>query len=172
MSQQSIKLPAKSSGLWTRVAGALCVLSLGLPWVITNGTSSNLIPGWYNPGFCRTVVGYDGWSSMECDAGTIGAPILVPGTQGSTGAGAETTGRFGIAAALVSMLFSKRTGNRKLLGFGGLALLWTAALSTGVGGVTSGVFVAWIASAILLWQGSIGRRKRTALPRTVPTPTY
>jgi hypothetical protein len=136
-----------------KIAGALCVMSLGLPWIITNGTSSNLIPGYFVPGFCRTVVGYDGWSSMECDPGFVGAPIFLPGSTGSTGAGAETTGRFGIVAALVSMLFTMRTGNRKLLGYGGLGLLWTAALSTGTGGMTSGVLVAWMASGVLLWQG-------------------
>jgi hypothetical protein len=148
---------AKNLGFWTKIAAGLCVLSFGLPWIITNGTSSSLIPGWFTPGFCTTSVGYDGWSSMSCDPGFVGAPIFLPGSQGSTGAGAETTGRFGLAAALVSILFASRTGNRKMLGYGGLALLWTAALSTGTGGITSGVLVAWVASGILLWQGSIGR---------------
>jgi hypothetical protein len=125
-----------------------------------------MIPGWYNPGLCRTVVGYDGWSSMECDTGFVAAPIFLPGSTGSTGAGAETTGRFGIAAALGSILFASRTRNRKLLGYGGFALLWTAALSTGAGGITSGVLVAWIASAILLWQGSVGRSFVAKLQRS------
>ncbi len=162
------KASNNSFGFWTKVAGGLCVLSLGLPWVITNGTSSTMIPGWYTPGFCRTVVGWDGWSSMECDPGFVGAPIFLPGSQGSTGAGSETAGRFGIVAALVSILFATRSGNRKLLGYGAIALLWSAALSTGTGGMTSGVLVAWIASAILLWQGSFGRKLQTKLgSRTV-----
>jgi hypothetical protein len=156
-------------GFWTKVAGGLCVLSLGLPWVITNGTSSSMIPGWFTPGFCRTVVGYDGWSSMECDPGFVGAPIFLPGSQGSTGAGAETAGRFGIVAALASILFATRSGKRKILGYGAIALLWTAALSTGVGGMTSGVLVAWIAAAILLWQGSFARKLRTNLRATTAT---
>jgi hypothetical protein len=162
------QLPQKPFGFWTKVAAALCVMSLGLPWVITNGTSSTLIPGWYVPGFCRTVVGYDGWSSMECDPGFVGVPILNPGTTGSTGSGAETAGRFGIVAALVSILFASRTGKRTCLGYGGVALLWVAGLSTGVGGLTSGVLVAWIAAAILLWQGSFGRLLRKKLERTSP----
>jgi hypothetical protein len=156
------QLKEKPIGFWTKVAGALCVMSLGLPWVITNGTSSNMIPGWYTPGLCRSVVGYDGWSSMECDPGFVGAPIFLPGTTGSTGAGAETSGRFGIVAALASILFAYRSLNRKILGYGAIALLWAAGLSTGVGGMTSGVLVAWMAAVILLWQGSYGpslRRK-------------
>jgi hypothetical protein len=149
-------LDTKNLGLWTKIAAGLCVLSFGLPWIITNGTSSSLIPGWFTPGFCSTSIGYDGWSSMSCDPGFVGAPMFIPGSQGSTGAGAQTTGRFGIAAALVSLFLSRQTGNRKLLGYGGFALLWTAALSTGTGGITSGVLVAWMASGILLWQGSFG----------------
>jgi hypothetical protein len=156
-------LARKPFGFWIKVAGALCVMSLGLPWVITNGTSSTLIPGWYVPGFCRTVTGYDGWSSMECDPGFVGAPILNPGTTGSTGSGAETAGRFGIVAALASILFASRSGKRKFLSYGGIALLWTAGLSTGVGAMTSGVLVAWMAAAILLWQGSFGRTLRAKL---------
>jgi hypothetical protein len=162
-------LAQKPFGFWTNVAGALCVMSLGLPWVITNGTSSTLIPGWYTPGFCRTVVGYDGWSSMECDPGFVGAPIFLPGSTGSTGAGAETAGRFGIVAALASILFAIRSGTRRVLGYGGIALLWTAGLSTGVGGMTSGVLVAWMAAAILLWQGSFGNSLRTKLAARTAT---
>jgi hypothetical protein len=166
------RLPKRSLGFWTKLASALCVLSLGLPWIITNGTSSSYLPGWYVPGFCRSVIGYDGWASMECDPGFVGVGMVLPGSQGSTGAGAETPGRFGIFAALASILIASRTGKRKYLGYGGIALLWMAGLSTGAGGITSGVLVAWMASAILLWQGSVARSLRKKLERKSPNAAY
>jgi hypothetical protein len=141
------------------IASGLLVLSLGLPWVFTQGTSSTYLPGWYSPGFCRTVVGWDGWSSMECDPGFVGAGMVVPGTQGSTGSGREHTGRFGITAALASVVVAARTGRRRVLAYGAGALLLTTGLSTGVGSVTSGVFLAWIAGALLLRAG-VGRKGR------------
>jgi hypothetical protein len=140
----------QSERLILRIVLGLLVLSLGLPWVILQGTDSTLIPGWYNPGFCRTTYDYDGWASMDCSPGTIGPPIFLPGTSGTTGAGAEHSGRFGLIGAAAAVAYALRTGKRRFLRPAALGLAFVTGLSTGTSALTSGVTVAWAAIAMML----------------------
>jgi hypothetical protein len=145
-------------GVGPRVAACLIFVSLGLPWYYAQGTDSSYIPTWYVPGFCRSVVGYDGWRTMECDPGFIGGGISLPGTQGTTGSGASHTSRFGLAFALVMIAVAARTAKKKYLLVGAIGMAFVSALSTGFGGgTTSGVLVGWMATALMLWSG-FGKR--------------
>jgi hypothetical protein len=138
----------------SRIAAALIVLSLGLPWYYAQGTDTVYIPGWYAPGLCYTHYDYDGWASTICDPGFISPGFVNPGTAGSTGAGMEHSARFGLVFALVTIAVAARTGRRRVLLAGATALALVAGISAGFGGgTTSGVFVAWMAIALLIWSG-------------------
>lgn len=154
-----------SQPLMPIVAAGLIVLSLGMPWIFLQGTDSSFIPGWFLPGTCVTVYDLDGWASSDCTPGTVAPGILLPGTRGTTGAGMEHSGRFGLAWGLLMTIIGLQTGRRHLLTWGGLGLGLVTGLSTGGGGVTSGVLLAWAASALLIISGTDGalRPRLTAL---------
>jgi hypothetical protein len=140
-----------------RIALGLLVLSLGLPWVILQGTDGTYIPGWFNPGMCSTSYDIDGWASMDCTPGTIGIPINIPGTAGTTGAGAEHSGRFGLIGALAAVVYALRTGQRRFLRPAAFGLMFVTGLSTGTRALTSGVMVAWVAVGLLLLAATRNR---------------
>jgi hypothetical protein len=151
-------------GVGPRIAAFLIVVSLGLPWFYAQGTDSSYIPGWFVAGYCTTHYDPDGWASSDCVPGTIGAPILLPGTQGTTGSGASHTSRFGIVFALVMIAIAARTGKKKCLVIGAVGMAFVTGLSSGLGGgTTSGVFVGWMAIALLLWSGLDKRPQRWSL---------
>ncbi|WP_353647676.1 hypothetical protein ABLG96_12290 [Nakamurella sp. A5-74] len=60
-------------------AGALALLALGLPW-----TTASFVPGYYSPGFCTTTYDADGYGSMYCSTGFIGAGYNNPASPGFT----------------------------------------------------------------------------------------
>ncbi len=157
------------SRLWPAIAAGLIIVSLGMPWIFVSGTDSTYVPGWFVPGFCTTVYDLDGWAFSECTQGVVNPGLYLPGTNGSTGAGLEHTGRFGLAWALVMIAMAHRTGHKRYLLWGGVGLGLVTGLSTGTGVVTSGVTLAWVASAILIGTGSDGalRPRLTALVQRV-----
>jgi hypothetical protein len=148
----------KGIGVGPRIAACLIFVSLGLPWYYAQGTDTAYIPGWFVPGYCVTHYDYDGWASSDCTPGTIGAGLIVPGSQGSTGSGASHTSRFGLALALVTIAYAARTGKKKPLLLGAVGMAFVTGLSTGFGGgTTSGVLLGWMATALMLWSG-LGKR--------------
>ncbi|MEJ7649133.1 MAG: hypothetical protein WKF57_08885 [Nakamurella sp.] len=60
-------------------AGALALLALGLPW-----TTEYSVPGDYSPGFCTTTYDANGYGSVSCDPGFIGAGYHSPAAPGFT----------------------------------------------------------------------------------------
>ena len=60
-------------------AGVLALLALGLPW-----TTEYSVPGYYTPGFCTTTYDANGYGSVSCDPGFIGAGYYSPAAPGFT----------------------------------------------------------------------------------------
>lgn len=59
------------------VAGVLALLGLGLPW-----TTASYVAGWYAPGLCSTTYDADGYGSVSCGPGFIGAGYSNPASPG------------------------------------------------------------------------------------------
>lgn len=151
-------------GLVPRLALALLVLALGLPWLQTIGTSGTYLPGYVVPGFCTTSYGYDGFATSECSPATIGVGISMPGSAGSITSGASHPARFGVAWAIVAMMLAVRRREPRLMLAGAAGLGLVTAFSAGLGFSTSGVCAAWLAVGALVFSG-LGRfrKQRTSL---------
>jgi hypothetical protein len=118
--------------------GAALVLSFGLPWRLNAGTPGAVIPGYYVPGGCYIVYDIDGFGTTVCDPGVVGAPIFLDGTDGTAISGRTHPARFGLTAALVSLLLAHHVKQRRWLTFGGLALIVISVPSAGLTSITAG----------------------------------
>jgi MFS superfamily sulfate permease-like transporter len=124
--------------------------SVGMSWAISpNYSSGTTIPGWYVPDSYVNVTDADGWMSTEVIPGFVGAPIFLPGTTTFESA-TDHPARFGVFAAILAILASAWFNNRRLQVIGGLVLIVTTAMTSGLGLQASGSSIGWLAGLLLI----------------------
>ena len=151
-----MKTSAGWGSRWPLMAAVLLVLSVGLPWQSTEATDSAYIPGYYVRGACVNVTDFT--LTTECPPGFVGVPLGNHGYASHTGSGAESIGRFGVAWALTLIVISKHRKRPELLLWAGLGIAVVTGLSSGYGARTAGVVVAWMAAAMLIFEGLRARK--------------
>jgi hypothetical protein len=133
-----------------RVLLAMLACSLGMSWALTSELSAGaVIPGWFVPDSYVNVTGADGYMYTETIPGFIGAPIFLPGSIGYENA-SDHPARFGVAAAIFSILASAWFADRRLQILGGLILVVTTAMTAGLGFAQAGSSIGWIAGTALI----------------------
>lgn len=144
---------------WLPVAGALAALAMCLPW--TTGLSGYYIAGWYAPGSCVTVYGYDGYASLECTSGYVSPGFYSAGVAAAPGY--VTSMRLFVAVAVLLLYLARRRGDRRLTSAGMLVAAAGFLLNVGA---QSGqlVFAAALTIALLATQpwSWPGRRQASA----------
>jgi len=147
--------PRQRGARWRMaIAGALLVLSLGLPWGHALKWRTVFHPGGYVAGLCRSVQTWDGWYESVCEPGTAGASWL--GTQASGTEqvpGARHGGRFGVVAGLVTIALAWRRRRPRLLWLAAAVVAVSTVLTAGLGFASAGSAAAWLAAALLAAPG-------------------
>lgn len=138
------------------VAGALALLGLGLPW-----TTAYSVAGYYTPGFCSTTYDADGYGSVSCSPGFVGAGYNNPALPGFT-----IDVRVFAALMLLAGLFGIRRRSPVLLGIG--LVIGGAALVRNPG--TQAGQLIWVAALVLAAvtlaeSGLLGERAQQRITR-------
>lgn len=124
-------------------AGALALLSLGLPW--GGAGPERWTTGINTPGFCSTIYDSDGWASTECTPGFFMPGIHLPGN------GAPAGYMTGIRVVMVVIIVLVTIGRRRP--GGSLPILAVAVAALGwmlEPGAASGQIVYLLALAVLV----------------------
>jgi hypothetical protein len=146
------RLPAGSRSA-SLALGAALVLSFGLPWHLNAGSAGAVIPGYYVPGGCYIDYDIDGFGTSICDPGFVGAPIFLAGTDGTAISGRSHPARFGLAAAVVSLLLAHHFRQRRWLALGGLAVIVIGVPSAGLTSITTGTVLGLGAAVAMVVTG-------------------
>lgn len=138
------------------VAGVLALLGLGLPW-----TTASYVAGYYAPGFCSTTYDADGYGSVSCGPGFIGAGYSNPASPGFA-----IDVRVYAALMLLAGVWGIRRRSPVLIG---IALVIGIAALVRHPGTQAGQLV-WagalvLACVVLGDAGLLGDRARRRLPR-------
>ena len=143
-----------------RFAAALLVLALGFPWVVRDGIPGVVIPGWVVPGACVNVTNYEGWMSTDCSPMTIGAPMFVPGTDGTVVSGSGHHARFALVGGIACVVIGMRRRSRKWFLRGGLSAGVVCIYFAGLERFTAGYACALFASMLMIVAGLPNRSVR------------
>jgi len=147
------------------IAGALLVLSLGLPWGHALTWHTVFHPGWYVAGLCRSVQTWDGWYESVCEPGTAGASWTGAEAGGTEPvAGARHGGRFGVAAGLATIVLAWRRRRPRLLWLAAVVIAVFTVLTAGLGFASAGSGAAWLAAALLAAPGRLATRPAAVRP--------
>ncbi len=126
------------------------VASLGMNWATASYYSpGTTIPGYFVPDSYVNVTGADGYMYTETIPGFVGAPIFLPGLMNYTPA-TDHPARFGVAAAILFIFASAWYRRRSLQVIGGVLLIITTALTSGLGFSAPGSSVGWLVGFALI----------------------
>jgi len=144
-----------------------------LPWHTSGpGQPGGWYGSYYLPGYCVTVYDYDGYSSLDCTAGTYNFGIYLPGAEGGNTSGYAHPARVFIVAGTLLVAGGLRQRSARALR-AGLAVAAVGAVCDGVGS-GSGFFVylgAVFALALALQRLGVIRlpaRRSMSASRTAP----
>lgn len=126
------------------IAAAVCgVLSLGLKW--GSAVSGVYLPGLYVPGLCTSILGADGYYSMECGPDYWSFGMTLPGSDGASGL--QTSARVFVVVVVVAAAVALRRRSRQWA----LAAVIAAAAGLLLSGLSARPGqLAYLAAAILL----------------------
>ncbi|WP_029135253.1 hypothetical protein [Nakamurella lactea] len=111
-SRPAIAPAAARRRLW--LAGALALLSLGLPW--SAARAGYQVAGWYAPGSCISVYDADGYATLDCSPGYYSPGWSVAGQAAAPGYATDLRIVLAVALTLLVLGLRRDSGRLQLAG--------------------------------------------------------